>query len=185
MAQGKRYHWLVLTLGMILCAAACSARTAIADDVLSPLVATPIAAPNPVLGADDKTHLVYEIVLMNMGSTTVGLDKIETLDAIGGVSLSTLERKALAQMFRLNGGAKGTELPVGGSGVMFMDMTLDKDATIPKTLKHRFKIAVATTPSPDRGSDRDPAAELPQEITFVGDPLDVGAPAVVISPPLN
>jgi hypothetical protein len=185
MAQGKRHHWLVLTLGMILCAAACSARTAIADDVLSPLVATPIAAPNPVLGADDKTHLVYEIVLMNIGSTAVGLDKIETLDAIGGVVVSTLEHKALAQMLRLNGGAKGTELPAGGSGVVFMDMTLDKDATIPKTLKHRFKIAVAKTPSPDRGGDRDPAAELPQEITFVGDPLDVGAPALVISPPLK
>jgi hypothetical protein len=185
MAQGKRHHVLVLKLGMILGAAACYGQTVIADDVLSPLVATPIAAPNPVLGADDKTHLVYEIVLMNMGSTTVGLDKIETLDAISGTVLGTLEGEALAQMLRLNGGAKGTELLAGGSGVVFMDVTLDKDAAIPKTLKHRFKIAVAKTPSPDRGGDREPAPELPQEISFVGDPLDVGAPAVVVSPPLK
>jgi hypothetical protein len=169
----------------VILAAGCSGQTAIADDVLSPLVATPIAAPNPVLGADDKTHLAYEIVLTNMGSTTVGLDKVETLDAISGAVLGTLEAEALAQMLRLNGGSKGTELPSGGSGVLFMDITLDKDATIPKTLKHRFRIAVAKTPSPARGGDRDPAPELPQEITFVGDPLDVGAPAVVVSPPLK
>jgi hypothetical protein len=104
---------------------------------------------------------------------------------ISGAVLGTLEGAALAQMLRLNGGSKGTELPAGGSGVLFMDITLDEDATIPKTLKHRFRIAVAKMPSPARGGDRDPAAELPQEITFVGDPLDVGAPAVVVSPPLK
>jgi Peptidase family M23 len=184
MAQVKRHHLLVLMLGMIL-AAACSGQTAIADDVLSPLVATPIAAPNPVIGADDTTHLAYEIALMNMGSTTVDLAKVETLDAISGAVLGTLEGAALAQMLRLNGGSKGTELPAGGSGVLFMDITLDEDATVPKTLKHRFRIAVAKTPSPDRGGDRDPVPELPQEITFVSDPLDVGAPAVVVSPPLK
>jgi hypothetical protein len=48
----------------------------------------PIAAPNPVPGADDKTHLVYEIVLMNMGSTTA---MIQTLDAMSGTVLGTLE----------------------------------------------------------------------------------------------
>jgi hypothetical protein len=28
---------------------------------------TPIAPPNPVLGADARRHLVYEIVLMGIG----------------------------------------------------------------------------------------------------------------------
>jgi hypothetical protein len=185
MAQDKRHRVLVLTLGIFLGAAAGCGQTAIADDVLSPLVATPLSAPNPVLGADDKTHLAYEIVLMNMGSATVGLDKIETLDAISGAVLSTLEGEALAQMLQLNSGAKGSELSAGGSGVVFMDITLDNKAAIPKKLKHRFKIAVAKKSSPDRGGDRDVAPELPQEITFVGDPLDVGAPAVVVTPPLQ
>ncbi len=185
MAQGERRRLLVLTLGMILGAAACCGQKAIADEVLSPLVATPIAAPNPVFGADDKTHLAYEIVLINVGSTRVRLDEIETLDATTGTVLGTLEGKALAQMLRLNGDAKGTELPAGGSGVAFMDVTLENGATIPKSLKHRFKIAVAKTPSPERGDVRDPVPELPQEITFVGDPLDVGAPAVAVSPPLK
>jgi hypothetical protein len=136
---------------MILSALACYGQTAIAYDVLSPLVAIPIARPNPVLGADEKTHLAYEIVLMNMGSTTVGLVEIETLDAISGTVLSTVEGEALARMLRLNGGLKGTELLAGGSGIVFMDMTVDKDAIIPNALKHRFKIAVAKTPSADPG----------------------------------
>jgi hypothetical protein len=88
---------------------------------------------------------------MNMGSTTVGLVEIETLDAISGTVLSTVEGEALARMLRLNGGLKGTELLAGGSGIVFMDMTVDKDAIIPNALKHRFKIAVAKTPSADPG----------------------------------
>lgn len=82
---------------MVISAATYGGRTAIADDALSPLVATPIAAPNPVLGADDKTHLVYEIVLTNMGSTTVGLDMIQTLDAMSGTVLGTPAGGALAR----------------------------------------------------------------------------------------
>jgi hypothetical protein len=54
---------------------------AVADDVLSPLVGIPVTSPNPVLGADNKTHLPYEIVLVNMASGSVSLRKIETLDA--------------------------------------------------------------------------------------------------------
>ena len=143
MAKGNRHHLLVLALGIILGANICYGQTA--NDVVSPLVATPITTPNPVLGADDKTHLAYEIMLMNMGSATVGLDKIDTLDAISGAVLGTLQGEALAQMLRLNGGAKGTELSAGGSGVLFMDVRLDRDATIPKKLKHRFKITMAKT----------------------------------------
>ena len=48
-------------------------ETVAATDVVTPLVATPLASPNPVLGSDDRTHLAYEIVLMNMapsGKTT-------------------------------------------------------------------------------------------------------------------
>lgn len=164
MTQAKRHEVSVVTLGVIIGMAACYGQAVIADEVASPLVATPITAPNPVLGADAKTHLVYEIVLINMGSTAVGLGKIETLDAISGTVLGKLEGVALAQMLRLNGGAKGTELSAGGSGIVFMDVLLDKNATVPKTLKHRFEITVAKTSSPNRNGDRDPAPEPPQEL---------------------
>ena len=40
-----------------------------ADAVATPLVATPLTSPNPVLGSDDKTHLAYELVLMSMAAS--------------------------------------------------------------------------------------------------------------------
>jgi hypothetical protein len=160
--------------------------TAHPDDVLSPLVATPIVSPNPVLGADDKIHLAYEIVMMNIGASAVALDRVEALDAASDTALGALDGEALTKMVRLNGGTKGTELPPGGSGVLFMDVTLDKDASIPKKLKHRFNITVAKTPPAQTASaDHDPSPEPPQEIIFTGDPVPVGPEAVVVAPPLK
>ena len=158
-----------------------------AEDVLSPLVATPVASPDPVLGADGKTHLAYEIVLMNIASSAVAIDKVETIDAANDAVLGTLDGEALTKMVRLNGGLKESELPAGGSGVLFMDVTLAKDAATPKTLRNRFTIKVATPPPPasSSGADHDPSPEPPQEVTFTGDPLPVGPPAVVVAPPLK
>jgi hypothetical protein len=154
------------------------------DAVATPLVATPLTTPNPVLGADGKTHLAYELVLMSMAAAAIGIDKIETLDAESGAVLGTLEGDGLARMLRLNGGAKGTEIPAASGGFVFMDVTLPKETTVPKALKHRFNISVANAPVPAPAGDHDPAPP-PQGLSFVGDPLPVGAPAVVVAPPLK
>ncbi|HWM31041.1 MAG TPA: M23 family metallopeptidase [Methyloceanibacter sp.] len=166
-------------------AAPVTAETSGANDVLSPLVATPIASPNPVLMTDDKVHLVYEVVLMNMAGGDITIKKVETLDAANGTVIGTLEGDSLAKQLRLNGGGKETALSGGGSGTVFMDVTLPKDATIPKALQHRFDIEVAKETGGDRDGDRDPAPEHPQEIAVTGDPLPVGPGAVVIAPPLK
>jgi hypothetical protein len=137
---------LGLTIGVM--------QMAPAEEMLSPLVATPIASPNPVLGADDKIHLAYEIVLLNLSSGDLTLEKVEAID--------TLDGDALTKMVRLNAGAKGTELPAGGSGVLFMDVTLDQNASIPKAVKHRFKIEVVKAPprADSSGTDHDPSPNL-------------------------
>jgi len=83
---------IALAFMIVLSASTWWQQTAIADDVLSPLVGIPVATPNPVLGADDKTHLPYEIVLMNMAAGSVRLKKVETLNADSGAVLDTLER---------------------------------------------------------------------------------------------
>lgn len=173
---------LLVTFGLSIQA---QAQTVLADKVATPLVATPLTSPNPVLGSDDKTHLAYEIVLMSMAASPVSIDKIETLDAESGAVLATLEVDSLAQMLRLNGGAKGTELPAAGGGFVFMDVTLPKETAIPKSLKHRFEISVAKAPAAGSAGDHDPAPPPPQEPSFVGDPLTVGPPAVVVAPPLK
>jgi hypothetical protein len=175
---------IALAFTVMLGASAVWEQTAIAEDVLSPLVAIPIASSNPVLGADNKTHLPYEIVLVNMAAGSVSLKKIETLDAESGAVLGTLEGDGLAQMIRLNGGAKGADLPAGGLGILFMDVTLDGSAT-PNALRQRYQIAVTNAPVADPAGDRDPAPLPPQDISFTADPIEVGPPAVVIAPPLK
>jgi len=173
---------LVTAVAMLAAAAPALAESP-APEIVSPLVATPIAPPNPVLGADARRHLVYEIVLMDIGGSAIALKKIEVLDANGDAVLATLEGEALAKILRLTGAGKGTALPAGGSGVLFMDVTLAEDAMVPRALKHRFQVAVSKQPS--SGNDRDPTPQPPQTQSFIGAPLDVGKPAVVIAPPLK
>jgi hypothetical protein len=174
-----------VVLSVLLGIATCFSQAARAEDVLAPLVATPIASSNPVLGADGKTHLAYEMMLMNMAPGAVTLEKVEALDAGSGAVLGTLEGDALAQMLRLNGGAKGVQIAAGGSGFLFMDVTLPGDAVVPKALKHRFDIAVAKSDVPKAGADHDPTPPPAQDVTFVTDPLEVGPAAVVVVPPLK
>ncbi len=59
-----------------------------ANDVVSPLVATRLTSPNPVLGADDKVHLAYEIVLVIRAPADIDWKEVETLDAASGVVIS-------------------------------------------------------------------------------------------------
>ena len=161
------------------------AETVSTDDVVSPLVTLPIAAPNPVLGSDDRTHLAYELVLMSMASGTVAIEKVETLEAESGSVLNILEGDALTQMLRLNGGAKGNVLPAGGSGILFMDVTLPGDATIPKAVNHRIEISAEKATAPKTDGDRDPAPEPAEDIVFTSDALPVGEAAVAVAPPLK
>lgn len=186
MAQWRNRSGLfTLLFGLALGSAACIGHTASAEDVVAPLVTTPIAAPNPVLGSDGKTHLAYEIMLMNMSNDKVALKQVETLDAASGAMIGTLEGDALVQMLKLNGGVKGVELSGGGSGILFMDVALAKDAAIPKALKHRFEIGVTKAAGEAPTGDRDPAPAPPQDVTFTGDALPVGTPAIVVAPPLK
>ena len=124
-----------------------------------------------MLGADDKLHLAYEIVLVNMAPGDIGLKKVETLDAASGAVIGTMEGDGLAQMLNFNGGNKGTALSGGGSGILFMDVTLAKDASVPKAIRNRFDINVAKTAPAQGSGDHDPAPEPPQAIVFTGGPL--------------
>lgn len=161
------------------------AQDGAATAVLSPLATLPTTEPNPVLGSDDRVHLVYELVLMNVAPETVGIDRVETLDAATDVVLGTLAGHALTQMFRASSGAEGAKLEGGGSGFLFMDVSLPENAVVPAALKHRFRISVADPGGRTANGDRDPAPDSPKEITFITDALQVGPAAVVVAPPLE
>jgi Peptidase family M23 len=185
MAQSSLAFTGRLLTGVAVLAVAAPALAELpAPEIVSPLVATPITSPNPMLGADARRHLVYEIVLMDIGGSAIAVRKIEVLDANGDALIATLQGEALAKILRFTGPGKGTALSAGGSGVLFMDVTLAEDAMVPRALKHRFQVAVSKPEGkPSNSNDRDPAP--PQTQSFIGAPLDVGKPAVVIVPMLK
>jgi hypothetical protein len=187
MTSRRQHAWLlaaVLGLGLGATGLTAAVQAAEPEVVVSPLVAMPIAPPNPVLGADDKVHLAYELVLINMAPGEIDLKKVETLDAASDAVLGTLESDGLAKMLKANAGGKGTTLPGGGSGLLFLDVTLAKGAAVPKAIRHRISLEATAAESGD-GGDHDPTPKPPQTVVFTGSPLTVGPAAVLVAPPLK
>jgi hypothetical protein len=143
-------------------------------DQLTPLVGHVIAEPRPVLGADNRIHLVYELLLTNMFDAPATLDAVEVLnESRGGALISRLEGPALARMTRPMGSKKtSTTLGAGQSGVVFMDVTFAPNDTLPEKLTHRLTVHARTG--------------APTVPVFGSCPTDVSRRrAVVISPPLQ
>ena len=99
MAQSSLAFRRLLTGIVMLAAAVPALAESHAPEIVSPLVATPIAPPNPVLGADARRHLVYEIVLMDIGGSVIALNKIEALDANGDAVLLRLRARRWRKCF--------------------------------------------------------------------------------------
>jgi hypothetical protein len=143
-------------------------------DQATPLVGHVIAEPTPVLGADNRIHLVYELLLTNMFDAPATLDAVEVLnESRGGALISRLDGPALASMTRPMGSRKtNTTLGPGQSGVVFMDVTFGATDELPRKLTHRLTVHARTG-----------ASTVP---VFESCPTDVSRRhAVVISPPLQ
>ena len=150
------------------------------------LVAWPLASPQPVLCTDDKIHLVYELLVMNVSSSTMTLDRLEMLDASKD-DAGTSTKSADTIVATLQGAdleATIQAFPTGSTRTVgpfqltriFLDVKFAKDATLPKALTHRFQVTFA------------PATGTPplNSATIVSGRTDVtNAPAVVIGPPLE
>jgi hypothetical protein len=169
----------------IVCASAADAATLARDEVYSSIVVEVIAPPEPVVGADGKQHLAYELLVVNPGNLVVTLESVTTL--AGDRTVGQIDGAALEKLTRVRGGGKGRTLPPGGSAFVLMDATFDAGATVPGELAHRIAIARAT-PGKD-GAAPQPLPEggaLPADVSFVGARTTVSrTPAVVVAPPLR
>ena len=143
-------------------------------DQLTPLVGHVIAEPRPVLGADNRIHLVCELLLTNVFDAPATLDAVEVLnESRGGALISRLDGPALARMARPMGSKKtSTTLAPGQSGVVFMDVTFGPTDELPRNLTHRLTVHARTG--------------APTVPVFESCSTDVSRRhAVVISPPLQ
>lgn len=166
------------------------AATLAADEIFSSILVAPIATTRAVLGADDRVHLAYELMLVNTGGALITLDRIEALDEKDAVLASTAG-DVLAKLVRVNGAPPGDApagtLPPGGSGFLVLEVMLAKDATLPRELRHRVSLT-RRTPGKDGGAPQPlpSGGPIPASVTFVGATVEVEAvPAVAIAPPLR
>lgn len=159
------------------------AQSLLPGETLSTIEVRPVSAPNPVLGADDRLHLAYELLVVNPSRFFVTIDKIEATDLAGAV-LATLEGDALAGLTTLWSGEKET-LPPGGSAAIFLDVTFPAGAALPEGLLTRVA-ATRQAAGPDgKPAPWPAAAPFPAAFSFSGAQTPVGPPAVVVAPPLR
>lgn len=164
-------------------AAPAGAQSLKPDQVLSSVSVTPISAPNPVLGADGRVHLAYEILVVNTGGLFVTIDKVEATDP-AGASLWSADGDKLKALTTMWSG-EGERIAPGGSAAVFLDVSFAQEAPLPEELR-----ATLTVTREVKGSDGKPAPlpatiPVPATVTFTGAPTKIGAPAVILDPPLR
>ncbi|MEO7602346.1 MAG: M23 family metallopeptidase [Sphingomicrobium sp.] len=160
-----------------------TAQSLLKDEILSSITVRPLAAPHPVLGADDRVHLAYELAVTNASAMFVNVDKVEAVDADGRV-LRTIEGAHLKAMTMQHAGQPST-LAAGGSGIIFMDVSFAKGAALPGAIAARIT-ATRQAIGPDGKPAPMPAGQMvPATYTFTTAAIPVGKPARVIDPPLR
>jgi Peptidase family M23 len=107
----------------------------------TPVLANVISPPIPMPATDGKTHLAYELQLTNT------LDQEVTLTSVavhaGDQRLLTLAGDRLGHWTRVLGTpTPTTKLGPGQGGAIWLDVALDKSATIPKDLVHTVSITI-------------------------------------------
>jgi hypothetical protein len=143
--------------------------------VATPVVARAIAEPIPVPATDGKVHLAYELELTNVLAQEVTLTSLVVLDH--DVTLLNLSGDQLAAWTRIVGTpVPTTRIGPAQTAVVWLDVALDKDVTVPSQLMHAVGLSLA-----------DPLPPLfPATMTETVAPVTVQSRRpVVISPPLS
>jgi hypothetical protein len=150
------------------------------------LVATPLSSPHPVLGADDRIHVVYELFVFNPTRSLMKLQELQILDARRHDAVIGTERgsRIVAHLSKEEldgrggpGNACTNTLTLGSHqfGCLFLDATFPRGARIPRRLEHRFTFAL--TPAPEGRPSIETAVTGSVRVTHDS--------PVVIGPPLR
>jgi murein DD-endopeptidase MepM/ murein hydrolase activator NlpD len=175
-------HFLVGLLAASAFTTAVSAQSLKPNEVMSTLSVRPLADAHPVLGSDNRVHLAYELLVTNPSNFFITVDKVDAVSPTGE-NLATMSGDGLARMTTRYSGTNNL-LPPGQTETVFMDVSLDPKAVVPKTVLARITV------SRQAAKDGQPApfpsgSPVPATVTFTAAPVNVGAPARVISSPLR
>lgn len=108
----------------------------------TPLAASVLTAPTPVLGTDGVFHLAYELLLTNATPASIKVETVEVRDArTHQVWLTLTGPTLLASMSPLVAGgaaAADTVIPSTGVGIVWLDVHVGSRPQVPRVLEHRM-----------------------------------------------
>jgi hypothetical protein len=146
------------------------------SEQITPITQSVLSLPRWFTGADNRVHLVYELLLTNAFPVPVTVTSVEVLDAAQGRAVATLGGDTLtAAMSLLTSGAMPTTtLPPSTVGVVWFDLPFATREQIPAEVVHRLTVTVP------------PGLPVPTSITAVGAAAAVDLrPPTVLGPPLR
>jgi hypothetical protein len=166
-------------IGFVLVVLLSACATSKADD-FTPLLVSPLTAnARPVLGADGRMHIVYELVLTNANPTPATLRKIEVIDGSSSKVFASYEGQQLLSHLRTTARVppEGPEIEFNGTRLVLIDLSLDASTALPGRLLHHIELRGGGTPSPQ------PTTPVPLSYTVA--PLELLRKLPHIGPPLS
>jgi hypothetical protein len=102
-----------------------------------------VAPPSPVLGSDGRRHLVYEMTVGNSAARTTLLS-VEVRDANNGHLIARFSPTTSPNMMSSQASANPTRtLAPAEGGLLWFDISLPRNARVPRALVHTITIRVA------------------------------------------
>jgi hypothetical protein len=143
------------------------------EEVLTPLVADVLAPPRPVLGADGRFHLVYELLVTNPTSSKVTLTRVEVLDGEdASMVLGVIEGDDLAAAVQPFAGATDPALGPAQVTRVLWDQVSSPSVELPRSLQHRLSF----TADPDFGPELGAPVVTGRTLVDGDDAVLLGAP---------
>jgi hypothetical protein len=139
-------------------------------DVLTSVVAEPVALPRVVRAADGRRHVVHELLVTNANPVAVEVTRVDVLAGRSHDRLARFAGTRLDASMRTVFGKQTTRLAPGQVGFVVLDVRLQRGSRVPSRLVH-----VLTVKAPSGARVRIPAGA-----TRVGT-----QPPTVVAPPLR
>lgn len=142
---GRLQAAMAAALLVLLAALALASPARAAAPQFTPLVASVLAAPEPVRGTDGRVHVVYEILLQNDAGVPVDVQSL-TVRTSGGATLRSFAGAQIPAVMATFSNAPTSSLATDAGGKFWLDLALAPGARIPRALVHRIS-ARATLPN--------------------------------------
>lgn len=127
-----------------LAACALGASTAeAAPPKLTPLTASVLATPQPVVGTDHRRHVLYEVLLRNTDQTRLDVQSL-AVRAAGGRTLRRYDGARVADVMTTVAGPT-VSLSPGEAGTLWIDLAPRRGTPVPHALVHQLKVLLTAS----------------------------------------